>query len=44
MSDESSNVDDVGRSAVNEDWLATGIGLLLIVLVLTGVIPGGVIP
>ncbi|MFO7250423.1 MAG: hypothetical protein DIU60_006710 [Actinomycetes bacterium] len=29
---------------INEDWAATIIGLVLLVLVLTGVIPVGVVP
>jgi hypothetical protein len=29
---------------VNEDWLAVIVGLALLVLVLAGALPGGVIP
>ncbi len=29
-----------GRFSINEDWAATGFGLVLLVLVLTGVITG----
>ncbi|GIF94918.1 hypothetical protein [Catellatospora citrea] len=32
------------RFALNEDWLATAVGLLLVALVLTGVIPTGLVP
>jgi hypothetical protein len=32
------------RFALNEDWVATLVGLLLLVLVLTGVIPVGLVP
>ncbi|MEU7819395.1 hypothetical protein [Catellatospora sp. NPDC049111] len=32
------------RAALNEDWLATAVGLLLVALVLTGVIPTGLVP
>lgn len=32
------------RFALNEDWVATIVGLLLLVLVLTGVIPNGLVP
>ncbi|GII32506.1 hypothetical protein [Planotetraspora mira] len=31
-------------SAINEDWAATIVGLLLLVLVITGVIPTGLVP
>ncbi|MBV1854678.1 hypothetical protein [Catellatospora tritici] len=34
----------VGRWSVNEDWAATIVGLALIALVLTGVIPVGLVP
>jgi hypothetical protein len=30
--------------ALNEDWVATIVGLVLLVLVLTGVIPVGLVP
>ncbi|MEV7006176.1 hypothetical protein [Streptosporangium sp. NPDC051022] len=33
-----------GRTAINEDWAATVVGLVLVVLVLTGVIPVGLVP
>jgi hypothetical protein len=33
-----------GRRAINEDWAATILGLVLLALVLTGVIGKGVIP
>ncbi|MFC6082648.1 hypothetical protein [Sphaerisporangium aureirubrum] len=32
------------RAAFNEDWLATIVGLVLLLLVLTGVIPTGLVP
>lgn len=32
------------RTQFNEDWAATVIGLLLLVLVIVGVIPPGLIP
>ena len=33
-----------GKFSVNEDWLATAVGLVLLALVLVGAIPVGVIP
>ncbi len=33
-----------GRLAINEDWAATIVGLLLLVAVLAGVIPGWLVP
>jgi hypothetical protein len=33
-----------GRLAINEDWAATIAGLLLLVAVLAGVIPGWLVP
>lgn len=34
-----------GRAwALNEDWAATILGLVLLILVITGVIPVGVVP
>jgi hypothetical protein len=32
------------RLALNEDWAATIVGLLLLALVLTGVLPGWLVP
>ena len=32
------------RTALNEDWLATIVGLVLLLLVLFGAIPGWLIP
>ena len=32
------------RFTLNEDWVATIVGLVLLVLVLTGVIPPGLVP
>jgi hypothetical protein len=33
-----------GRRALNEDWAATFVGLLLLALVLTGLLPGWLVP
>ena len=33
-----------GRSLINEDWLATIVGLVLLALVLAGVIRTGMVP
>ncbi|WP_186315783.1 hypothetical protein [Catellatospora sichuanensis] len=41
---ESPTVTRAQRAALNEDWLATAVGLLLVALVLTGVIPTGLVP
>ncbi|WP_279339498.1 hypothetical protein [Sphaerisporangium perillae] len=32
------------RTALNEDWAATIVGLVLLVLIITGVIPTGLVP
>ncbi|GAA4557359.1 hypothetical protein [Planotetraspora kaengkrachanensis] len=32
------------KRAINEDWAATIIGLLLLILVISGVIPTGLVP
>ena len=32
------------RLALNEDWAATVVGLLLLALVLTGLLPGWLVP
>ncbi|GAB3240672.1 hypothetical protein [Kineosporia babensis] len=32
------------RWAVNEDWLATAVGLILLALILAGVITNGLVP
>ena len=32
------------RSALSEDWAATIVGLLLLALVLTGLLPGWLVP
>ncbi|MEV8373345.1 hypothetical protein AB0P21_11445 [Kribbella sp. NPDC056861] len=37
-------VDRVRRIHLTEDWLATIAGLVLVALVLTGVIPTGLVP
>ncbi|AOS64426.1 hypothetical protein [Actinoalloteichus hymeniacidonis] len=36
--------DEKRRFTINEDWAATGLGLLLLVLTLLGVIPVGLVP
>lgn len=36
--------DGAGKFSVNEDWLAVVVGLTLLALVLTGLIPAGLIP
>ena len=41
---EPSPTEQESRTAFNEDWAATIAGLLLLVLVLTGVIPTGLVP
>lgn len=33
-----------GKFSISEDWLATGVGLALLVLCLLGIIPDGLIP
>ena len=33
-----------GRFSINEDWLAVVVGLTLLTLILTGLIPQGLIP
>ncbi|GAB6899270.1 hypothetical protein [Kineosporia succinea] len=40
--DESTHAEQ--RWALNEDWLATAVGLILLVLVLTGVVTEGLVP
>ena len=44
MSETGSPAGNDGRTAINEDWAATIVGLVLLVLVLTGVIPVGLVP
>lgn len=44
MSDPEPPTSQESRTAFNEDWAATILGLLLLVLVLTGVIPTGLVP
>ncbi|WIY82791.1 hypothetical protein [Propionimicrobium sp. PCR01-08-3] len=36
--------DSDGKFSISEDWLAFAIGLILLTLCLTGVIPEGLIP
>ena len=38
------DVDDAGRSALSEDWLATAVGLVIVVLAAAGVVTEGWIP
>ena len=33
-----------GKFSINEDWAATILGLVLLTLALTGIIPAGLIP
>lgn len=33
-----------GKFSISEDWLATAVGLALLALCLTGIIPAGLIP
>ena len=33
-----------GRFSINEDWLAVVVGLTLLTLILTGLLPQGLIP
>lgn len=37
-------IEAVSRRSINEDWLATIVGLVLIALVLAGVIGKGLVP
>ena len=39
-----SAVTSARRGALNEDWAATVVGLLLLALVLTGLLPGWLVP
>ncbi len=41
---EERSVEREGRIQFSEDWAATVVGLVLIVLVLAGVIPTGLVP
>lgn len=36
--------DSAGKFSLSEDWLAVAVGLALLALVLTGLIPDGLIP
>ncbi len=36
--------DDTGKFSISEDWLAVVVGLVLLALALTGLIPQGLIP
>ncbi|WP_267460880.1 hypothetical protein [Pseudonocardia abyssalis] len=44
MSEPDEGVRAQRRLALNEDWLATAVGLLILALVLTGVIPAWLVP
>ena len=44
MSTDEPPTERESRVAFNEDWAATAVGLVLLVLVLTGVIPVGLVP
>ncbi|MER5625298.1 hypothetical protein [Streptosporangium sp. NPDC002544] len=44
MSETDPPTADDGRTAINEDWAATVVGLVLLALVLVGVIPVGLVP
>ncbi|MET9341765.1 MULTISPECIES: hypothetical protein [unclassified Nonomuraea] len=44
MSEHETRTDGDSRAALNEDWAATIVGLALLLLVITGVIPAGLIP
>lgn len=44
MSEPDEGVGPERRLAVTEDWAATIVGLLLLALVLTGVVPGWLVP
>lgn len=39
-----SNTERTSRLHINEDWAATILGLVLVVLVLAGAIPTGLVP
>ncbi|WP_265590326.1 hypothetical protein [Saccharothrix syringae] len=41
---EEQDVGQRNRRAVNEDWLAVAVGLVLFALALLGVIPPGLVP
>jgi hypothetical protein len=44
MSEPEQGVHAERRTALNEDWLATIVGLAILALVLTGVIPAWLVP
>jgi hypothetical protein len=44
MSEQEAPTSGESRTAFNEDWAATAVGLVLLVLILVGVIPTGLIP
>ncbi|MDP9845953.1 hypothetical protein [Streptosporangium lutulentum] len=44
MSETDPPATDDERTAINEDWAATVVGLVLLALVLIGVIPVGLVP
>jgi hypothetical protein len=43
-SDADPTVRTAGRISINEDWAATVVGLVLLALVLTGLLPGWLVP
>lgn len=44
MSEQEPPTGTESRIAISEDWAATILGLVLLILVLTGVIPTGLVP
>ncbi|MFD1939272.1 MULTISPECIES: hypothetical protein [Nonomuraea] len=44
MSEHETTTEGESRAALSEDWAATIVGLALLLLVIAGVIPTGVIP
>ena len=43
-SDADPTVRSAGPISINEDWAATVVGLVLLALVLTGLLPGWLVP
>ncbi|GIH90651.1 hypothetical protein ACFFMN_27155 [Planobispora siamensis] len=44
MSEQDSPTGGESRTAFTEDWAATVLGLVLLLLVITGVMPAGLVP
>ncbi len=44
VAEDSAAPDGAGKFSVNEDWLAVVVGLVLLALALTGLIPARLIP